>query len=65
MTYIYSTPLLYVYVPRYTSLRPLLFLPGCYRYHLRVYVYQAKTLCAMDKDSFSGKKYRKSLLTLQ
>uniref|UniRef100_UPI0037E7FE4C myoferlin isoform X2 n=1 Tax=Semicossyphus pulcher TaxID=241346 RepID=UPI0037E7FE4C len=24
-----------------------------YMYHLRVYVYQARTLCAMDKDSFS------------
>ncbi|XP_041645504.1 myoferlin [Cheilinus undulatus] len=24
-----------------------------YRYHLRVYVYQARNLCAMDKDSFS------------
>lgn len=29
---------------------------GSYMYHLRVYVYQARTLCAMDKDSFSGKK---------
>lgn len=25
----------------------------CHRYHLRVYVYQARNLCAMDKDSFS------------
>ncbi|XP_076016465.1 myoferlin isoform X1 [Genypterus blacodes] len=24
-----------------------------YRYHLRVYVYQGRNLCAMDKDSFS------------
>uniref|UniRef100_A0A3Q1GUG5 Myoferlin like n=1 Tax=Acanthochromis polyacanthus TaxID=80966 RepID=A0A3Q1GUG5_9TELE len=27
--------------------------PGSYSYHLRVYVYQARNLCAMDKDSFS------------
>uniref|UniRef100_A0A4W6E422 Myoferlin n=1 Tax=Lates calcarifer TaxID=8187 RepID=A0A4W6E422_LATCA len=27
--------------------------PGSYIYHLRVYVYQARNLCAMDKDSFS------------
>ena len=34
----------------------MLFYPeGSYRYHLRVYVYQAKNLVAMDKDSFSGK----------
>lgn len=26
-----------------------------YLYHLRVYVYQARNLCAMDNDSFSGK----------
>uniref|UniRef100_A0A7N6BWV6 C2 domain-containing protein n=1 Tax=Anabas testudineus TaxID=64144 RepID=A0A7N6BWV6_ANATE len=26
---------------------------GSYTYHLRVYVYQARNLCAMDKDSFS------------
>uniref|UniRef100_A0A8D0ALZ8 Myoferlin n=1 Tax=Sander lucioperca TaxID=283035 RepID=A0A8D0ALZ8_SANLU len=26
---------------------------GSYLYHLRVYVYQARNLCAMDKDSFS------------
>uniref|UniRef100_A0A672H365 Myoferlin like n=1 Tax=Salarias fasciatus TaxID=181472 RepID=A0A672H365_SALFA len=26
---------------------------GSYIYHLRVYIYQARNLCAMDKDSFS------------
>uniref|UniRef100_A0A3Q0SXZ4 Myoferlin n=1 Tax=Amphilophus citrinellus TaxID=61819 RepID=A0A3Q0SXZ4_AMPCI len=29
------------------------FPPESYIYHLRVYVYQARNLCAMDKDSFS------------
>ncbi|XP_072293204.1 myoferlin-like isoform X1 [Eucyclogobius newberryi] len=28
-------------------------LNSSHRYHLRVYVYQARNLCAMDKDSFS------------
>lgn len=28
---------------------------GSYMYHLRVYVYQARNLTSMDKDSFSGK----------
>lgn len=27
---------------------------GAYVYHLRVYVYQARNLMALDKDSFSG-----------
>ena len=27
---------------------------GSHLYHLRVYVYQARNLIAMDKDSFSG-----------
>lgn len=27
---------------------------GAYEYHLRVYVYQARNLFALDKDSFSG-----------
>lgn len=30
------------------------FLSESYMYHLRVYVYQGRNLCAMDKDSFSG-----------
>lgn len=33
---------------------------GSYMYHLRVYVYQARNLCAMDKDSFSGKNKAKN-----
>lgn len=28
---------------------------GVYIYHLRCYVYQARNLLALDKDSFSGK----------
>uniref|UniRef100_A0A8C5BS85 Myoferlin like n=1 Tax=Gadus morhua TaxID=8049 RepID=A0A8C5BS85_GADMO len=36
----------------------------CYRYHLRVYVYQAKTLCAMDKDSFSDPYVHVSFLNV-
>lgn len=28
---------------------------GSHIYHLRVYVYQARNLTSMDKDSFSGK----------
>jgi len=30
------------------------FLSGPNAYHLRVYVYQARNLFALDKDSFSG-----------
>lgn len=30
------------------------FLTGSNAYHLRVYVYQARNLIALDKDSFSG-----------
>ncbi|CAL8298808.1 unnamed protein product [Merluccius merluccius] len=36
----------------------------CYRYHLRVYVYQAKNLCAMDKDSFSDPYVHVSFLNV-
>lgn len=31
-----------------------LFLSGVYIYHLRCYIYQARNLLALDKDSFSG-----------
>lgn len=31
------------------------FSTGSHMYHLRVYVYQARNLASMDKDSFSGK----------
>lgn len=31
-----------------------LFHTGVYTYHLRCYVYQARNLMALDKDSFSG-----------
>uniref|UniRef100_A0A672PXQ6 Myoferlin-like n=1 Tax=Sinocyclocheilus grahami TaxID=75366 RepID=A0A672PXQ6_SINGR len=36
-----------------TSVKHLLFLPESNTYHLRVYVYQARNLTALDKDSFS------------
>lgn len=32
------------------------FYTGASVYHLRVYVYQARSLMALDKDSFSGKR---------
>lgn len=35
-----------------------------HRYHLRVYVYQARNLCAMDKDSFSDPYAHVSFLHL-
>lgn len=33
----------------------ILFFLGVYIYHLRCYIYQARNLMALDKDSFSGK----------
>ena len=40
------------------SIDPITFLPpttiGSYMYHLRVYIYQARNMTSMDKDSFSG-----------
>lgn len=40
----------YVYVNHFQSS----IVAGAYEYHLRVYVYQARNLLALDKDSFSG-----------
>lgn len=36
-------------------------LSGVYVYHLRCYIYQARNLMALDKDSFSGKGEKDSI----
>lgn len=37
------------------------FFSGVYVYHLRCYIYQARNLMALDKDSFSGKGEKDSI----
>uniref|UniRef100_A0A452QDT9 Myoferlin n=1 Tax=Ursus americanus TaxID=9643 RepID=A0A452QDT9_URSAM len=42
-----------VYDATFLVSNPLLFFLGVYIYHLRCYIYQARNLMALDKDSFS------------
>ena len=46
---------------RFLQVTCILFFLGVYVYHLRCYIYQARNLMALDKDSFSGKRRKNSV----